>query len=446
MNVAVVGAGDVGVHLTKVFSDRRINVVLSDRSRVAIGRAEDAVDAMTCVGNALHNSALKQLNCETLDLYVSVTSSDATNIVAAGRAKQLGARTAIARVDDPGFYRDGSHVVTNLFDVNVIVCASRVVGLEIIRKILSRDCVAVYEFGGFSLGIAEYRVPHASKLIDQFASELKGQGHVSFRGIVRNGLFRDIASIQKIFAGDEIVISGGFPDLLLTIRQLSGRAEDCKAVIVGGGDVGFQIAHALQNFEHKTYVIESDTARCEHLAAVLTNAVVLRGDGTNIDILRELKINAQDYIVSVAGSDDTNLMAALVGKNLGVGRCYTRLNRPGYQGIYRHLNIDETALHELMLKFIVNYVDARTLRSETTRHSHSYFEIRIPALEPSFNIGSFDLPSTVTLLGICHDFEPQFISQETAVHAGDSLVFSGPQTAIRSTANALMQLLKRTGE
>ena len=90
--------------------------------------------------------------------------------------------------------------------------------------------------------------------------------------------------------------------------------------IVGCGKVGKKLAIQLsQEKEHDITVVDvrrsvvtDTTNKCDVMGVV--------GSGTNIDILMEAGIQNSDILIAVTGSDEVNLLACLMAKNLCI-RC-----------------------------------------------------------------------------------------------------------------------------
>ena len=103
-SVVIIGAGNVGLAVAQALEARpdRVRVRLIERDR---GRAEDAADALnrTIVlnGDGLSAELLEEAAVPRADAVLAITDDDKTNILAAVRAKQAGAKLAISLVNDP---------------------------------------------------------------------------------------------------------------------------------------------------------------------------------------------------------------------------------------------------------------------------------------------------------------------------------------------------------
>lgn len=447
METIVVGAGDVGLYVTQYLSTRGSKVTLVDQNPTRLDKIADSIDARTYVGDAMNRKALGELCENNPDLFIAATSSDATNIVCCARARSSGAQSVICRVDDPDYYPKKTHVITNEMGIDAIVCASRLLGLEFIKQMLLLDCEHVQEFAGFAFGMIEIKVENFPNLVQEGASKVKVDGNLRVCGVVRNRSFRQPDSIQSLQATDNLLIAGTFYDLMNFIRNYRSD-HDRKAVIIGGGDVGLQLAESLESYEDSISLVESSRERCEELNSTLQKTTIIHGSGADVEIIKELALKGGDYVIAVTGSDETNLMSALVAKDLGAGRCFTRVNRPGYETIYQHLNIDDTASpQQVMSSFVVNVLSASTSsRLLPSEHGFNYFEVRIGDLPgDGVPVNQLRIPESVTLLGWARDFRWMDLSRNNGFNSGDVLVFAGPQSQIDAAREAVHKSLLSGG-
>ena len=87
-------------------------------------------------------------------------------------------------------------------------------------------------------------------------------------------------------------------------------------------------------------IIERDRDRGEMLAATLGNALILRGDGTDLELLESEEIGGSDVLVSVIDNDERNLLACLLGRQLGVRKVITRVSKSSNLRLFERVGID----------------------------------------------------------------------------------------------------------
>ncbi|MFP3912885.1 MAG: Trk system potassium transporter TrkA [Desulfobacteraceae bacterium] len=88
-----------------------------------------------------------------------------------------------------------------------------------------------------------------------------------------------------------------------------------KTIIVGAGEVGFHIAQKLSEENQDVVLIDMDPQQIKRVAEHLDIQAFL-GSGTSPRILRDAGIPDADMLVAATDSDEINLIACLLAKNL----------------------------------------------------------------------------------------------------------------------------------
>jgi trk system potassium uptake protein len=102
-----------------------------------------------------------------------------------------------------------------------------------------------------------------------------------------------------------------------------------KVIIVGGGKVGTYLASLLLSNGHHVRVIESRDEQLPTLIHDLPVGTIIEGSGTNLRTLEAAGIQQADVVVAVTGTDETNLVAAILAKfDFSVRRVIARINNP----------------------------------------------------------------------------------------------------------------------
>ena len=87
-------------------------------------------------------------------------------------------------------------------------------------------------------------------------------------------------------------------------------------------------------------IVERDEERGAMLAARLRRALVLTGDGTDLEFLESENVGRSHVLVSVIDNDERNLLASLLGRQLGVAKVITRVSRPANLRLFERVGID----------------------------------------------------------------------------------------------------------
>jgi len=121
-----------------------------------------------------------------------------------------------------------------------------------------------------------------------------------------------------------------------------------RVLVIGGGEVGQNVARVLSGERHDVTLIDQDAARVEALQGEI-DALVLAGNGASPRFLRDVSAGEADLLVAVTQRDETNVIAALAGHQLGAHQTIARVRDPDYFGPG-----DSFARDELGIDFLIN--------------------------------------------------------------------------------------------
>jgi trk system potassium uptake protein TrkA len=401
LRIVIIGGGGVGRHLAASLG-AEAEVVVLDPSPEALAEVEDGVDALTLRGDGTHRRSLRAAEVHRADLVVAVSGSDTVNVTAAALATTLGARRSVARVDDPGFYETDAAYERDVLGVYALLCASRLVSGELLRKLSGGDCRCTFSLAGGALHGAVVEVPDDSPAVGVAPSRLRAGGEDTVVAVLRGTRVRAAAEVMEVEAGDALLSLGAPTAVAHLVRHVRER-DAGRAVLIGGGDIGGQLAASMTQFERDVRLIEHDRARCDELAALLPGVRVLHGDGTNLNLLRDERIGMAASLCAVTQSDEVNLMASLLGRELGVRRTLALVHRPGYAPVYDHLGIHgTTSAHEVLAHVLQWLLPDRRVVGRAGLHGtdHEVIEFLAPRVATvGMTARDLPLPTGTLVLG-----------------------------------------------
>ncbi len=114
-------------------------------------------------------------------------------------------------------------------------------------------------------------------------------------------------------------------------------------ILVGGGNVGIQLAKRLIALGEEVLIIDKDASTAGKLANLLGEEYVMHGDGCEIYTQRDAGFNRADVIVAVTGEDEDNFVVCQLAKEVWkTDRIIARVNDPSHEETFREIGIEET--------------------------------------------------------------------------------------------------------
>ncbi|GGW72628.1 trk system potassium uptake protein TrkA [Winogradskyella epiphytica] len=346
MKIIIAGAGEVGFHLAKLLSYESQEITLIDTKKDSLAYAGEHLDIRTIKGDATSISILRDARIDTAALFIAVTSSETTNITACVLAKQLGAKKTIARISNTEFIEHKDMVGFSQFGIDELISPESLAAAEIELLLNQYGFNDTYEFEDGELTMLGLRLSRTATFVDKSvkeAAELFSELNFIPIAIQRYGTqYTIIPRGDTIFKeGDKVVFmtsKGGGEELF----KLSGKVKvDIKDVmILGGSKIGYKTATDLCTSKFNVKLVESKRSKAEDLAEDLPNALVICGDGRNVDILEEENISDMDAFIAVTGNSETNIMSCLLAKSKGVAKTIALVENMDYYQLSQSIGID----------------------------------------------------------------------------------------------------------
>ena len=200
-------------------------------------------------------------------------------------------------------------------------------------------------------------------------------------------------------------------------------------VIIGAGLIGRNLTCLLEKAGYNVKVIEKNRDRCELLASITNTAMVIEGDGTNLDLLEAEEIGDGDVIICLTDDDKLNLLVALLAKHMGIPKAFVRVGRPEYISLMEQVGIDVVFSPRLLTSGEI----LRAVRSDSNLVSISTFEgskaeaveIALPAESTLVGRALRDirLPGEALVGAIVRDNTTIVPSGDTFLYEGDHIIF-----------------------
>ncbi len=343
MRIIIAGAGEVGTHLAKMLSNENHEIILIDPEIDSLKPIEGTLDVLTFMGSATSVKMLKDFLHKKTDLFIAVTHSEDTNITAAILAKKFGAVKTIARIDNIDYLNTEMTDYFKSLGIDSLIYPELIAAREVLSLLQETGTTEFMEFAGGKLSMFVQKLDENAPILNKSLEEIS----ISHK----TDKYRAVA----IKRNDRTIIPRGkeqfqIGDLVFVISTNEGIAEMMKTsgkenfeaksiMILGGSRIGKHIALYMQkNCEVK--LIDANIDRCELLAGILDNTLIINGDGRNVELLEQEGITKMDAFVAVTGNSETNILSCLLAKKMGVKRTIAEVENMEYISLAENTGID----------------------------------------------------------------------------------------------------------
>lgn len=356
----VMGAGEVGFHLARSLSSDGHDVTVIEIDQVGRERIEDELDVMVIGGNGAHPAVLTAAGAASCDLFMAVSSSDEANLAAARIAKRLGAARAVVRVGETDEVISDRRLLEELFSVDLLLSTQLLTTNRILNQIRGHNTTAVEYLAAGKVQLRKIRLDDDSPLTQKPLREVempKGSLVVAYS---RGRKLTIPSGDDRAEPGDDALILGK-TDIIREAERLvsSSREVVGTVVIAGGGRTGRTVAQALSSFDAQVKIIESDRRTAEELATLFPRHQIIHGDAADFSLLQAERIELADIFVALTGHDESNLMASLLARDLGVPQELALVHRAETSHLWRRLGLHHVfSPRSLAYARIKEYIDS----------------------------------------------------------------------------------------
>lgn len=390
LQIIIVGCGKVGQTLIAQLIKEGHNITLIDKNQQKIQELTNLYDVMGVVGNGASYSVQKEADIDHTDLIIAVTDSDELNLLCCTVAKRVGNCSAIARVRTPDYSKEAGYLREKLglaMIINPELEASR----EMARILYLPTALEVNTFAHGQAEMIKFKIPEDNLLDGMTVADL---GRTVGKNIADNVLICAVERDREIYipSGNFRILKGDCISFVATRRDTKSFLEKIgfkthavkNTMIIGGGKSSYYLAVQLLHMGIAVKIIDNNPKRCEELSILLPKAVIINGDGTNEELLREEGIEYAESFVPLTGIDEENILLTLHAKHVSQAKVITKINRTNYKGVLNGLDMDSVIYPRYIAsEAIVAYVRAKkaSMNSSNIETLYHMFDFRVEAIE-----------------------------------------------------------------
>ena len=392
MKIIIAGCGKVGYALAQQLNEEGHDLTLIDNSAERLQPALSNLDLQGVVGNASSFLTLLEADIEHTDLLIAVTGSDELNLLCCTIAKQVGDCAAIARVRTPDYSQESGYLREKL-GLAMIINPEMEAALEMARILYLPTALKVSPFAHGQAELIQYKIPKGNILDGITLAQLSAKvpDRVLVCAIERDGKVEIPSGLSEMRAGDVISFVAQRVNVKNFMQNISVKNTKVKnTMIIGGGKAAYYLASRLLYMGISVKIIERDRKRCEELSVLLPKAIIINGDGTDAELLKEEGIDSVESFVPLTGMDEENIMLTLHARQLSDAKVITKINRLAFKNVIAELNLGSVIYPRLITsESIIAYVRAKRASIDSNLETLYYlFDGHVEALEFSIDEAS----------------------------------------------------------
>ena len=440
MKIVIAGAGDMGTHLSKMLSGNGHDLTVVDVDPKALVEVGNLVDVVTVEGDTTQFSVLRRAGVRKCDLFIAVRSVENDNILSAVMAKQLGAKKAIARVDSNEYLEPNSKEVFIDMGIDYLFYPEQIAAHEVINLLGHTSSTEYVDFAGGKLSMVAFRLELTSPLLGRTVIDADNEDEdLEYRvvAIVR-GAKTIIPTAEDRFEEDDMVYAISRHNATHKVVELSGRreVEIRNMMILGGSRIGVRIANELQN-DVNIKLVDYDADKAFRLAERLDKTLIINEDGRDTEAMMEEDLAGMDAFVAVTGRSETNILAAMLAKRMGVKKVIAEVENINYISLAESIGVDTIINKKLVtasniFRFTMT-TEVQTIKCLTGSQAEVMeFIVKPNSPATKQKIRDLGLPENSIIGGVVRGDRVFIAIDDTQIHAYDRVVvFAMPDVVMQ---------------
>lgn len=428
MKIVIAGAGEVGSHLAKLLSREQQEIIVIDENVERLLWLDANYNLLTLAGSPTSFSVLQQARVGNADLFIAVTPAENSNILACSIAKSLGAKKALARVDNYEYMQPAYQEFFFNHGVDSMMYPELLAANEII-KALERNWVRFwFEIHDGELLVVGVKIRENARLCGMHLRELSMSEHFFHVSAIKRNHETIIPRGDDLIQPNDILFFTTTAAHIDQLREICGKTQHAlrRIIIVGGSRIAVRlITLAGDRFEFK--IIESSRERCTQLCEKCPDAQIVNADGREIETLIEEGIELTDGFIALTDNSETNIISSLVAKEYGVKKSIAEVEDLQFISFAENLNIGTIVNKKLLLsgKILQAMLDADTESSKFMALADAdvaEIEVRAGAKITKAEVKDLKLSHDLTIAGLIRDGKGMLVRGNTRIQEGDHVV------------------------
>ena len=425
--------------MAKLLSREKQDIILMDDNEDKLSTLNSNIDLMTATASPTSIKGLKEVGVGEADLFIAVTPDESRNMTACMLANNLGAQKTVARIDNYEYLLPKNKEFFQKLGVDSLIYPEMLAAKEIVSSIRMSWVRQWWEFCGGALILIGTKIREKAEILDIPLHQLGGPELPYHVVAIKRGSETLIPRGDDTIKLHDIVYFTTTRKYVPYIRKIAGKedyADVRNVMIMGGSRIAVRTAQYVPDYM-QVKIVDNDLNRCNRLTELLDDrTMIINGDGRDMDLLVEEGLKNTEAFVALTGNSETNILACLAAKRMGVSKTVAEVENIDYIGMAESLDIGTVInkkmiaashIYQMMLDADVSNVKCLTFANADVAELVARPDSKITRKQ----VKDLHLPKDLTLGGLIRDGEPMMIKGDTQIQAYDHVVVFCLETAMR---------------
>ena len=430
MKIIIAGAGAVGTHLAKLLSREKQDIILMDDNEDKLSTLNSNFDLMTATASPTSIKGLKEVGVGEADLFIAVTPDESRNMTACMLANNLGAQKTVARIDNYEYLLPKNKEFFQKLGVDSLIYPEMLAAKEIVSSIRMSWVRLWWEFCGGALILIGTKMREKAEILNIPLHELGGPELPYHVVAIKRGSETLIPRGDDTIKLHDIVYFTTTRKYVPYIRKIAGKedyADVRNVMIMGGSRIAVRTAQYVPDYM-QVKIVDNDLNRCNRLTELLDDrTMIINGDGRDMDLLVEEGLKNTEAFVALTGNSETNILACLAAKRMGVSKTVAEVENIDYIGMAESLDIGTVInkkmiaashIYQMMLDADVSNVKCLTFANADVAE----FTVKAGSKITKHPVKDLGLPKGATIGGLIRQGEGVVVMGNTLIQPGDHVV------------------------
>ena len=430
MKIIIAGAYAIGTYLAQFLSRNKYDIILIDEQEENLNKIGQNYDLLTLQGKPTSIKVLQEAGVKHADLFIAVDPKETINITACTMAHHLGAKKTVAKIDNPEYMEPKNQELFKQLGIDSLIYPELLAAKDIINGLKMSWVRQRWDVQDGALVMLGIKLRKTCEILDQALRDISGPDDPYHVVAIKRKNETIIPGGNETLQQEDLAYFMTTKEYIPYIRKLTGKEHyvDVKNVmIMGGGRTAVRSVKIMPEYMN-VKVIERSIDRCEYLNEMFDESqLVINGDGRDTDLLVEEGIRHTQAFVALTPNAETNILACLAAKSLGVKKTIAAVENFDYVDMAANLDIG-TIINKKAIAASYIYQMLHDANVDNVRFLMSV-DAEVAELIPVQGskitqkpIKDMNLPSGMTIGGLVRHGEGMLVSGNTQIEAGDIVV------------------------